>query len=126
MGKKQSAATKDTEGAVTTKQITRQLPCAFPEGDAMLKAHQETIEKAVREVFPIEEKIAKLVAKAKPFRDIIKDTLEKIEEGTTEEIDCTETVNWKERTVTVTRDDTGDVVETRDVTEDDGQMKAPI
>ncbi len=111
---------------ITTITIERDVPCAFPEGDEMLKAHFDTIAKAQGKAFQIEREIDRLIVEVKPFRDIIKEAIEKIKDGTSCKTDCTKTIYWDEDRVEFKRNDTGEVIETRKIIDEDRQTEAAI
>ena len=119
------AKKRKTEGITSTK-IVRQLPVAFEADDAMLQGHYTELTESYIQLFPFSHQIAKLEELAKPIKKTIKETLDKIEGGTTEKVDCTKTIEWAAGTVEITRDDTGEIVEKREIGEEDTQQEADL
>ncbi len=119
---------KNSEAAaqITKEAVVRQLRAPFTPEDETLRAHMAEYLAAQAEVFPIQTKIAKLEEQAEPLEKKMKTALAEIAKGTASEVECTQEINWLTGKVIVTRNDTEEIVEEREVNEDDKQTRAEL
>jgi uncharacterized coiled-coil DUF342 family protein len=111
---------------IVTEKVERSLPCAFDEDDLALKGCWREYLKAQQEAFPIHQKIRKLKEEAEPYEKQMKKALGEIDKGTTEKIVCTKVIDENTNAVTITRDDTGEVVEIREINDEDLQTHSGV
>ena len=117
---------KEEQETITTEIIVRQIPVPFEEGDKALEGHIEEYLSAQADAFPIQKKINRLKEDLAPHEKRMKEALNEISRGTSAAVDCVKIINWESGRVIIKTMESGEVIEDREITEDEQQLRAEI
>lgn len=107
---------------VSTEPMVKELSIPFDSDDEQVFELIKEMADNTKKIAETKQDLAAVKDELKGFEEAYSAAAAKLAAGKVREVDCTKTIDWDANTVVITRDDTGEVIQEREIEEDDKQV----